>query len=223
MWGVKKNTCFFWGMLTACFCCHGWHHQLLPWKIGQISGSSLVIQRIDKHFKWGGMFAWKGFYLLPGWHVCWVRFRIQHEIWWFPDLTSTYELLMNSYRPPSPCDFRSMSFLPRDTTRETSGTPALASHVLWGLPKVQTTMLEELIETWIDSGALCKLVELCKPVPCGKSGWKMPPSIEVELSTVVIACHCPTWNYVCFVSYVRMVFVMLYIYIDSSFWLFQLF
>eukprot|EP00434_Breviolum_minutum_P002979 symbB.v1.2.002618.t1/scaffold139.1/size300179/1 len=35
--------------------------------------------------------------------------------------------------------FLSSQRIPTDTTRETSGTPALASHVLWGLPKVQTT------------------------------------------------------------------------------------
>lgn len=35
--------------------------------------------------------------------------------------------------------FLSSQRIPPDTTRETSGTPALASHVLWGLPKVQTT------------------------------------------------------------------------------------
>ncbi len=91
----------------------------------------------NKRFKWG---------CLP----CWFStFR--------PDLTSTYELLMNSSRPP-PIPWRlkgSMPLLPRDTTSGTSGTTALASHVLWGLPKVQTTMLSWALRKWKVSTSRC--------------------------------------------------------------------
>ena len=107
LWDVKKNICFFWGMLTACFCCHGWHHQLLPWaNQWAVLGNSK-----NKRFKWG-CFCVKGFLFASGVACLFSTFQntTLNLLLTVPDLTSTYELLMNSYGPHplailDPCRF----------------------------------------------------------------------------------------------------------------------